>query len=241
MISYLPHRYPSLLLLAGSALLSTCATPAQAQNAKSRVFDGNVEKMSCDGIFGWAWEPRQPNTPIQLDIYDGNRRLARVTANVFRQDLAKAGRGNGKHGFAYPLPAGLKNGRPHSMRVKVAGTNVVLRGSSKSITCMPPRVFDGNVEKVGCSGVFGWVWDPRQPNTPVKVDIYDGNRRLARVTANVFRPDLVKVGRGNGKHGFVYPLPASLKNRRPHSLRVKVAGTNVTLPGSPKLIACGTR
>jgi 4-amino-4-deoxy-L-arabinose transferase-like glycosyltransferase len=90
-----------------------------------------------------------------------------------------------------------------------------------------------------CKLIRGWAWDANQPNTPVNVDIYDGVALVATISANVFRPDLLGAGIGNGYHGFIYAIDDPLKNGQPHSIRVRLAGTNVDLSNTPKSITCG--
>jgi hypothetical protein len=70
-----------------------------------------------------------------VDIYNGGTKLTTVTANIFRQDLVNAGKGNGYHGFSYSTPGSLKDGNSHSINVKFGGISTNLSGSPKTITC----------------------------------------------------------------------------------------------------------
>jgi hypothetical protein len=99
------------------------------------IYEGWIDGADCNSIWGWAWNKNQPNTSINVDIYDGSTKLTTVAANVFRQDLVNAAKGNGYHGFSYATPSSLKNGSSHSIYVKYAGTSTNLSGTPKSITC----------------------------------------------------------------------------------------------------------
>jgi dolichyl-phosphate-mannose-protein mannosyltransferase len=99
------------------------------------VYEGYHDITNCNGIMGWAWDKNQPDQPVKIDIYDGDKLLETVTADNFRQDLVNAGIGNGQHSFTYPVPPGLKDGKPHSIRMKFAGTNIDLIHTPKQITC----------------------------------------------------------------------------------------------------------
>lgn len=99
------------------------------------IYEGWIDGADCNSIRGWAWNKNQPNTSINVDIYDGSTKLTTVAVNVFRQDLVNAGKGNGYHGFSYATPSGLKNGGAHSVSVKYAGTSTNLSGSPKTLTC----------------------------------------------------------------------------------------------------------
>jgi len=165
--------------------------------------------------------------------------LATVTADTFRQDLLNGRIGNGQHGFVYTPPASLKDGRTHTIRVKVSGTDVDLKNTPKAISDNGATpAYQGAHGRSDCTGIFGWAWDRSRPDEPVDVDIYDGDALLATVAANQFHQSLLEAGKGNGKHIFVYALPARLKDGRPHIIRVKIAGTGIELKNTPKTIVC---
>jgi len=101
------------------------------------VFAGFQDSADCGVTGGWAWNANEPNTPINVDIYDEGALVATISANVLRADLVKSGFGNGYHGFVYFFDNDkyLKDGRPHSIRVRFAGTNIDLSNTPKSISC----------------------------------------------------------------------------------------------------------
>jgi hypothetical protein len=205
-------------------------------------FQGFHDVASCQFIAGWAWDSNQPNTSINVDIYDGTTLIATVVANIFRQDLANAGYGNGNHGFSIATPASLKDAQSHLIRVKFSGTSSDLFNTPKTINCggapTAPASFQGFHDVAGCQIIAGWAWDSNQPNSPINLDIYDGTTVIATVTANIFRQDLLNAGIGNGVHGFSFATPASLKNGQPHSIRMKFSGTSTDLQTTPKTITC---
>jgi hypothetical protein len=100
------------------------------------MYDGYLATADCQAVTGWAWDSTQPNTPINVDIYDGSTRLATVAANIFRPDLA--GKGDQRHGFSWTVPASLKNGLPHSIWVRFGGTGTPLGNTPASISCTAP-------------------------------------------------------------------------------------------------------
>jgi len=101
------------------------------------VYEGHHDGADCNSISGWAWDMNLPDTPIYVDIHDGITLLATLRADEFRQDLLEAGKGNGKHAFNYPVPRSLKDSKPHSILVKVSGTDFDLVSTPKQINCMP--------------------------------------------------------------------------------------------------------
>lgn len=104
-------------------------------NASDAVYEGFHDTADCNVIGGWAWDANQPNTAVNVDIYDGVALVATISAKVFRPDLVKAGIGNGYHGFNYAVEGLMKDGQPHSIRVTFSGTNIDLSNTPKSIIC----------------------------------------------------------------------------------------------------------
>ena len=82
-------------------------------------------------IAGWAWERRHPSEPINVVIYDGTNPLATVAANLERTDLAQRCNGEVNHGFVYPVPKALWDGREHTISVKAEKGGFELDGSPK--------------------------------------------------------------------------------------------------------------
>jgi len=101
------------------------------------VYEGYFDIADCSALRGWAWDQNRPNTPINVDIFEGSTLLATVTANGFRQDLLNAGKGNGYHGFSWSVPASLKNGAAHPVTVRIGATTTALGGSPRRINCAP--------------------------------------------------------------------------------------------------------
>jgi O-antigen biosynthesis protein len=68
---------------------------------------GYVDLVSSRCIAGWAQNVDYPEAPDCLDIYDGERLIAQVLANRYREDLERAGLGSGHHSFEFTVPTGL--------------------------------------------------------------------------------------------------------------------------------------
>lgn len=205
-------------------------------------YEGAFERASCEEIGGWARDTANPQAPVSVDIHVDGTRLATVRADLFRPDLAAAGRGSGAHGFLHVPPPGLKDGRPREIQVTIAGTSIALADHPKTIACVrgvqTMDGHDGVHESAGCDRISGWAWDATRPDAAVAVDIYSDGSLIATVVADRFRADLHDRGLGNGRHGFEYHTPPQLEDGRVHSIIVRIAGSNVTLRGTPKIIAC---
>jgi len=93
------------------------------------AYDGFLEGAQSGQIWGWAWDKNHPDTTVSVDILDGTTRLATVTADGFRPDLAQNKIGSGNHAFTYPPPASIKDGRSHEIHAKVSGSSFELHKS----------------------------------------------------------------------------------------------------------------
>src|SRR6266516_2436558 len=153
-----------------------CATPTPTPTPAAPIYEGWHDGADCSTIFGWAADRNRLNTSISVDIYDGVTFLATVLANQSRPDVCAYLGDNGLHGYSYPVPASLKNGQPHSITVKFAGTGTSLAGTPRSITCstcsvpvapppasLPPdNVWVEDQTPSGAVLAGTWVWDTSQ-------------------------------------------------------------------------------
>jgi hypothetical protein len=93
------------------------------------AYDGRLDQASQTTISGWAWDKSQPNVRVTVEIYDGDTLLGSVEANELREDLIKAGIGDGKHSFTFHTPPGLSTEKSHSISARIAGTQTKLANS----------------------------------------------------------------------------------------------------------------
>ena len=137
-IGYFQRIRVLTLVVLVSLFLSACSKsqPEGDKNAGGPpAYEGYHDITNCSSINGWAWDMHRPDEPVKIEIYEGDTLLATVTADLFRKDLLDAHKGNGKHGFSYPVPPRLKDGKQHSIREKFAGANIDLQFTPKTITC----------------------------------------------------------------------------------------------------------
>lgn len=89
-------------------------------------YEGSIT-VRGNTLFGWAFNKSEPEKHLQIELFADDKPIGTVTANIYRQDLLKAGKGNGDHGFCFNL-AGTVN-RNCYISAKVAGTNYFLNNS----------------------------------------------------------------------------------------------------------------
>jgi SAM-dependent methyltransferase len=65
---------------------------------------GNLDGIDNDYAQGWALDPDEPTRRVPIEIHYNGRLLAATLAGYPRDDLTKAGVGDGSNGFYVPLP-----------------------------------------------------------------------------------------------------------------------------------------
>ena len=101
--------------------------------ANTEQFEGAINRCNSEVVTGWGWDKTKPLNPVDVEIWDGDTILASVSADILRNDLAKAGKGNGRHGFAYVIPHKLKDGHTHSIHVRFSASETELMNSPQAI------------------------------------------------------------------------------------------------------------
>ena len=87
---------------------------AASTPAATRSLRGRIDGWNGLAVRGWAQDPNQPDVPVCLEVLAGGRIVGRTVANLFRDDLQRAGCGSGCHGFHLALPE-----QPDSLPIEV--------------------------------------------------------------------------------------------------------------------------
>ena len=117
------------------AALANSTEPTQAAlKPPAPSYDGMLERADCSFIAGYALDQNTPDVSIPVDIYDGPIFLATVPTNLFRREFSDAGI-YPYHGFRFPTPSSVKDGKIHQISVKFGGTFIDLPGSPQFIAC----------------------------------------------------------------------------------------------------------
>ena len=125
------------LALCGMVIAALASSPAPTQaafNPPAPAYDGELEKADCSFIVGYALDQNSSDVSIFVDIYDGGTFLGSAPANLFRRELSDEGI-YPYHGFRFPTPSSVKDGKIHQISVKFGGTFIDLTGSPQHIAC----------------------------------------------------------------------------------------------------------
>ena len=103
--------------------------------SKPVALQGSLDIANCERLAGWAADKDRANAALDVEIYDGEKLVTQVAADGPRPDLIGGGFGDGRHGFNLPTPVQFKDGRAHTLSVRIAETRFELRNSPAAITC----------------------------------------------------------------------------------------------------------
>jgi len=94
-----------------------------------------VDACDCHSVTGVVWSRAQPAVQPDVDIYVDYQWVARVRTDQFREDLKQRGMGDGRHAFRYDFTSEIRNGRAHTIEVRLTSTGAFLHGTPTVITC----------------------------------------------------------------------------------------------------------
>jgi hypothetical protein len=100
--------------------------------------------------------------------------------------------------------------------------------------------FEGCVDRIENGWVLGWAWHINLPDAPIEVDVYLDGHQVASAEAKLYRPDLERAGKGNGRHAFEVALPERFHDRETHLVLTCFSGTERSLKGSPQTVCFGS-
>lgn len=111
---------------------------------------GYVDLANCSEIAGWAWDPKAPDQPVDIEIYrvaeNGDRTLLhRATADHFRQDLPPVLNDNGRHGYFIATDQVISNPGPHDLVVEIVN----------SVNGLPNRLANFGHQTLDCPARLG--------------------------------------------------------------------------------------
>ncbi len=94
-----------------------------------------VDFCDCQTVTGIVWDRAKPGDQPLVDIYVDYAWVARARADEYREDLRHRGMGDGRHAFRYTFGQEVRNGRAHTVEVRLTANDAFLRGTPTDISC----------------------------------------------------------------------------------------------------------
>ena len=107
-----------------------------------------------------------------------------------------------------------------------------------SLTRLGKAPLRGRADATAGGLVVGFAYDPERPDTRLVVELWVDEHPIALARADLFRPDLLQEGLGDGCHGFVFVPPAGAL-RSTTTAVVRLANTD-TRVGEPLTLRPGS-
>jgi hypothetical protein len=99
-----------------------------------KEYKGHLNGIRHGRVFGWCCALNN-NEPVAIELLADGRVIAATMANTYREDLKKAGIGDGAHAFEIDIShLGLNDNCV--LRVQAAGTDFVLEGSDARVVAL---------------------------------------------------------------------------------------------------------
>jgi GT2 family glycosyltransferase len=212
------------------------APAVEAQVGGQRVLRGSIDKVTRTHIKGWVWDPKAPEKRVQLELMEGETRLATAVARIDRPDLVPAGIGDGRYAFSIDLKPGLLSDEQHILQLRCADTGAGVPGSPIVLDSSPDvrkPAFRWHLDQITDQVVSGWIVPREGPLRHCVVALKEGDTVLVRAVASQFRADLLSAGIGDGCHAFRLPMPHTLLDGHEHRLEIIEEGTGFALTEEP--------
>lgn len=213
-------------------------TKSELEIDEASAVEGGLISLTEDGVLGWAWNPRHPEVPVSVTISAEGRIIGASVADIVDNELIRHEVGAGRPGFIIKLKVAHRLSYPLALQLRDdSGRNL---GNALMVNrpvelegwlLHEDHIYEGYVDSIEEGYLIGWAWNPFTPDRAITVELFEGDERLDRTLAKLYRADLAVAGKGTGHCVFRFELPISLLDDRSHSLRVRVAGTNFFLPG----------
>lgn len=99
-------------------------------------YDGYIDGFDERGFTGWAYDKRNPDTSVEVEIYDVTTQalISTMTAGTYRKDLEETGMGNGCHAFRFDYPSLIMDNKNHTISVKISNTDFFLDNSPFTVS-----------------------------------------------------------------------------------------------------------
>jgi hypothetical protein len=231
----------------------TCGTNAPAcvwtpvnSYAPKGFLDG-IDSLGCAS--GWACDPDQPDTSIQVQFSGNGQTLATTIANQGNEPAVSQQCGGGvAHRFRYCLPLSTQGIPITATGIDTVSGSATLPGwqCPQNPACIwhavnnyQPTGFLDGIDGSGCA--WGWACDPDQPNNAIQVQFYANGQPAGSATADAGSEPAVNQRCGGGSaHRFRACLNAATKGLPVTAVGIDTVQGQATLPGwqCPENPAC---
>lgn len=205
------------------------------QKNNSQGVQGYIDGLDGAFLCGWAYQTDDPYKTLEVEIFVDGSSVGKVSAALDRPDLKHSDIPQ-LHGFRFPIPDDLKDGKIHVVDVNAEGKALRNAPFRIAFPALPPTqdapAFEGHFDGIVNGFVRGWVLDLEHLTSRVSLDLLIDAQFVRTFEAGQYRPDL-GINYGSGYHGFHTPVPKRFLDEKMHTVAVVLAGTDTHLKSSP--------
>ncbi|MFC8751039.1 glycosyltransferase [Pseudomonas oryzihabitans] len=194
-------------------------------------YEGYLDNLDALKVEGWCRRlSGSGNVLVTLSI-DGAP-VASQEANIYREDLKKAGKGNGKYGFCIDIPQGFRDYKAHNLQI-MADNNVLIKKSAFCSTYLPK--YKGRIDGLSNGIVKGWAYNESNKRENIFVELIVNNQQRYVAKADIYRADLDSANVGDGAHAFEIKVASKFSTDCELSLELRLAGSEQKLHSTTKV------
>jgi hypothetical protein len=205
-----------------------------SQKFKGESFKYSLDQANSNEIVGWVFDSKRSSDHLQVQLREGDKVVATVKADEFRQDLLDAGIGSGHCGFHFDI---------QTLAVDHSEAYFDLFTDGKKLNQLPIFIkmelqtlpqqtvtlehYKVQVDSNSPGKILGWAIDDSRLAHKPHIECKRGELSLGTCVADIFRDDLAKAGIGDGKHAFKIDYDVALLPDGGAGLKVIVDGIEI--------------
>lgn len=179
------------------------ASIASDVEEKPSTLEGRLEKLRGRSVIGWVVNHATPDARVQLDILIDGVVATQVTADRYRKDLERAGKGDGHRGFIAKIPSEFFAGEICKIEAVEAVTGQKFGRNSREFLLEAKLGAGPEISIVGIHDgkLFGFAQDLGDPDRFLQIELVGPELCIAATALD----------------GPAEPILSALSEQRPHS------------------------
>ncbi|NDY93399.1 glycosyltransferase [Ideonella livida] len=220
-----------------SATVAAAGAASQvSENTPPVALAGGVEYLYTRRLVGWATGPVAAGETLEVELLSDGVPVARAPVAQLRTDRPDPATGMATAtGWEITLSPAVMDGKVHTLSLRRLSDGAPIEGSAKALL-LPKgersKPVEGHIDGFRGFMVGGWAFDPEYPEQPLDVELHCDGVAVARSRADVFRADLAKLGKNNGRAAFALRVPPHLYDGKGRVLTVVEARGGSPLKGA---------
>lgn len=194
-------------------------------NLKSTRITAHIDQCDNNAIRGWAFSNKKKfNEPLSIIVMVDESIAITTKADLYREDLASFGYGNGKLGFEIITKDLLTDGNIHKVSILAKDQlgNEFSIGQyqiQSNISFSPNDSIKGLIENIDDNSISGWVYVENKPNLKPMVNILIDGNFVIRCCADLYREDIKQ----NKNCGFKIEIPEYYNDGVKHTVSASLS------------------